>query len=126
MFSSPSLLPSEQVTELKLSLDGVERERDFYFSKLRDIEILCQTGAAADNKVRLATPGNRWRLSPTVSWSYMLAACGTEKCPNEPLILNPLYHCDCGMESVCRNNWQFRMARYATVPVGRRHRISDL
>ena len=31
-----------QVAGLKLKVDSVERERDFYFSKLRDIEILCQ------------------------------------------------------------------------------------
>ncbi|XP_042488658.1 microtubule-associated protein RP/EB family member 1C-like [Macadamia integrifolia] len=33
----------EQITELKLSVDTLEKERDFYFSKLRDIEILCQS-----------------------------------------------------------------------------------
>ncbi|KAF7828686.1 microtubule-associated protein RP/EB family member 1C [Senna tora] len=33
----------EQITELKLSIDGLEKERDFYFAKLRDIEILCQS-----------------------------------------------------------------------------------
>ncbi|XP_074295320.1 microtubule-associated protein RP/EB family member 1C-like isoform X1 [Silene latifolia] len=32
----------EQITELKLSVDRLEKERDFYFSKLRDIEMFCQ------------------------------------------------------------------------------------
>ncbi|XP_055612289.1 microtubule-associated protein RP/EB family member 1 isoform X1 [Uranotaenia lowii] len=31
-----------QVMDMRLHLDGLEKERDFYFSKLRDIEILCQ------------------------------------------------------------------------------------
>eukprot|EP01137_Pigoraptor_chileana_P032282 Opistho-2@21420 len=31
-----------RVTELKLTVDGLEKERDFYFNKLRDIEVICQ------------------------------------------------------------------------------------
>lgn len=31
-----------QMMDLKLTVDGLEKERDFYFGKLRDIEVLCQ------------------------------------------------------------------------------------
>lgn len=37
------ILISMQITELKLSVDSLEKERDYYFAKLRDIEILCQS-----------------------------------------------------------------------------------
>ncbi|XP_037913114.1 microtubule-associated protein RP/EB family member 1 isoform X3 [Hermetia illucens] len=33
---------SNQIMDMRLNLEGLEKERDFYFSKLRDIEILCQ------------------------------------------------------------------------------------
>lgn len=33
---------NQQMLDLKLTVDGLEKERDFYFSKLRDIELLCQ------------------------------------------------------------------------------------
>lgn len=32
----------KQVDDMKITVDGLEKERDFYFGKLRTIEILCQ------------------------------------------------------------------------------------
>lgn len=36
------LLSLSQLLDLKLTVDGLEKERDFYFGKLRDIELICQ------------------------------------------------------------------------------------
>ncbi|KAG5891416.1 hypothetical protein JTB14_031482 [Gonioctena quinquepunctata] len=33
---------NNQISEFKLTIDGLEKERDFYFGKLRDIEVMCQ------------------------------------------------------------------------------------
>jgi RP/EB family microtubule-associated protein len=38
----------EENTQLKDTVAGLERERDFYFSKLRDIELLIQQAMEAD------------------------------------------------------------------------------
>ncbi|XP_061553063.1 microtubule-associated protein RP/EB family member 3a isoform X2 [Phycodurus eques] len=42
---------NQQLMELKLTVDGLEKERDFYFSKLRDIELICQEHESDDNPV---------------------------------------------------------------------------
>ncbi|KAM2927921.1 hypothetical protein COP2_035225 [Malus domestica] len=39
---------SKEITDLKLFVDFFEKERYFYFAKLRDIEILCQTSELED------------------------------------------------------------------------------
>eukprot|EP00854_Cymbomonas_tetramitiformis_P002462 gene2462-3198_t len=45
---------SEKITSLKVEMEGVEKERDFYFSKLRDVETLCQEESFASIPVMQA------------------------------------------------------------------------
>ncbi|KAE9587459.1 hypothetical protein Lal_00031870 [Lupinus albus] len=45
---------SKQVTDLKLSMELLEKERDFYFAKLRDVEILCQVAELENDHVCVA------------------------------------------------------------------------
>lgn len=37
--------------DMKLTIDGLEKERDFYFGKLRDIELICQENENDNNPV---------------------------------------------------------------------------
>ncbi|XWS37460.1 hypothetical protein CRYUN_Cryun19dG0044800 [Craigia yunnanensis] len=58
---------SKEVTDLKLSVDLLEQERDFYFAKLRDIEILCQTPEVENLPVRVS-------VKPFFTFSQMAIA----------------------------------------------------
>ena len=51
MLTQHASLP--QVTALRLAVERAESEREFYFEKLQDIELLCQRPAFAGNPVRL-------------------------------------------------------------------------
>ena len=46
---------SQQVADLKIAMGHLEKERDFYFAKLRDIEILCQASEVDNNPMTVAT-----------------------------------------------------------------------
>ncbi|KAM9703959.1 microtubule-associated protein RP/EB family member 3-like isoform 2-T3 [Menidia menidia] len=42
---------NQQIMDMKLTIDGLEKERDFYFGKLRDIELICQENDGENNPV---------------------------------------------------------------------------
>uniref|UniRef100_A0A164UJR5 Protein ATEB1 homolog 2 n=2 Tax=Daucus carota subsp. sativus TaxID=79200 RepID=A0A164UJR5_DAUCS len=44
----------KEIAELKISVDLLEKERDFYFTKLRDIEVFCQTPEVENLPMSLA------------------------------------------------------------------------
>uniref|UniRef100_UPI0037E8B943 microtubule-associated protein RP/EB family member 3-like isoform X2 n=1 Tax=Semicossyphus pulcher TaxID=241346 RepID=UPI0037E8B943 len=41
---------NQQLLDLKLTVEGLEKERDFYFGKLRDIELICQEHESENNQ----------------------------------------------------------------------------
>ncbi|KAH9621391.1 hypothetical protein KSS87_022540 [Heliosperma pusillum] len=45
---------SQEISELKVSVDLLEKERDFYFGKLRDVEILCQASGLESQPMAVA------------------------------------------------------------------------
>ena len=79
-------LSDPQVTALRLAVERAESEREFYFEKLQDIELLCQRPAFAGNPVRprrnalLHCGGARESRAPAV----------TRACPNSKPWLTPL------------------------------------
>merc|ERR1719354_374312 len=46
---------SREVDEMRTNMDGLEKERDFYFGKLRDIEVICQDEEVNTDPVVLAS-----------------------------------------------------------------------
>jgi RP/EB family microtubule-associated protein len=38
-----------QIDQLNVDKEGLEKERDFYFNKLREIEVICQDNEAASH-----------------------------------------------------------------------------
>ncbi|WZY98774.1 hypothetical protein YC2023_071103 [Brassica napus] len=69
LYDKEALLQMLYLTDLKLSYDHLGKERDFYFSKLRDVELLCQTPELEDlpivvavKKILYATDANESAL----------------------------------------------------------------
>lgn len=69
-----------QVNTLKLALEGVEKERDYYFSKLREVELLCQEqgeeNAAFIERLMEILYSSDEQVGPQVELSPFSQACG--------------------------------------------------
>merc|ERR1719422_2067044 len=42
---------NNQMMDMKLTVEGLEKERDFYFGKLRDVEVLCQENEGVGGEI---------------------------------------------------------------------------
>ena len=40
-----------QIVDMKLTVEELEKERDFYFGKLRDVEVMCQENEASGGEL---------------------------------------------------------------------------
>lgn len=63
-----------QLMDLKLTVDGLEKERDFYFSKLRDIELICQEHENENSPI----------IAGIISVLYATEVRAGHRCPPEP------------------------------------------
>lgn len=62
--------------DLKLTVDGLEKERDFYFSKLRDIELICQEHESENSPVISGIIG--------ILYATEVSSAFTRQCPRPP------------------------------------------
>ncbi|KAI8149738.1 calponin homology domain-containing protein [Fennellomyces sp. T-0311] len=70
---------NKQISELKMTVDGLEKERDFYFGKLRDIEILVQ------EELDLAEQQEPGHVELPILKEIQAILYSTEVCPQSPL-----------------------------------------
>ncbi|KAL3691145.1 hypothetical protein R1sor_004796 [Riccia sorocarpa] len=74
---------NEQIAELKLSMENLAKERDFYFAKLKDIEKVCSNAELGHLPVIMAVQRILFATedSPTVILEAQAMAC--DNCPIE-------------------------------------------
>jgi len=61
-----------QLLDLKLTVDGLEKERDFYFGKLRDIEVMCQENDNEQNPIIQKILDILYATEVSILWNWKL------------------------------------------------------